>query len=205
MLDSPFVRKVAITLDFLGLPFEHSSVSVFRHFDRFQQLNPVVKAPTLICDDGTVLMDSSLIVQYAESTLPASATLWSQDQPARRAEFRAVSLAHAACDKAAQLVYEQNLRPKDFQYEPWMRRVTTQLQAAMAGLERELANHEASFTRERSHATIAAAIAWQFTQSMLADLLPAAAHPELGRLSARMEATATFRRYPPDGPGVPSD
>lgn len=36
----------------------------------------MVKAPTLVCDDGTVLMDSTLILQYAEalaglSLLPA--------------------------------------------------------------------------------------------------------------------------------------
>ncbi|MDB5739409.1 MAG: glutathione transferase domain containing protein, partial [Alphaproteobacteria bacterium] len=63
MLDSPFVRRVAVSLKVLGLPFEHQSVSVFRHFDQFAALNPVVKAPTLIADDGTVLMESTLILQ----------------------------------------------------------------------------------------------------------------------------------------------
>jgi len=58
MLDSPFVRCVAISLDVLGLPFTHESLSVFRHFDQIRDINPVVKAPTLVCDDGTVLMES---------------------------------------------------------------------------------------------------------------------------------------------------
>uniref|UniRef100_UPI0019533B88 glutathione S-transferase N-terminal domain-containing protein n=2 Tax=Pseudomonadota TaxID=1224 RepID=UPI0019533B88 len=62
MLDSPFVRRVAISLRLLGLPFEHAAVSVFRGFDEFQRINPVVKAPTLVCDDGTVLMDSTLLL-----------------------------------------------------------------------------------------------------------------------------------------------
>ena len=53
MLDSPYVRRVAISLAVLGLPFEHRSVSVFRQFDEFAQINPIVKAPTLIEDDGT--------------------------------------------------------------------------------------------------------------------------------------------------------
>ncbi len=35
MLDSPYVRRTAISLKLLGLSFEHASVSVFRHFDRF--------------------------------------------------------------------------------------------------------------------------------------------------------------------------
>ena len=71
MLDSPYVRRVAVSLQLLGLPFEHRSLSVFRQFDEFSALNPVVKAPTLIADDGTVLMDSTLILDYrrAEASL----------------------------------------------------------------------------------------------------------------------------------------
>ncbi len=74
MLDSPYVRRVAIALQLLGLPFEHRALSVFRTFDQFRAINPVVKAPTLVCDDGTVLMDSSLILDYAE-TLAAPRSL----------------------------------------------------------------------------------------------------------------------------------
>jgi glutathione S-transferase len=53
MLDSPYVRRVAISLQLLGLKFEHQSLSVFRGFDEFRLTNPVVKAPTLVCGDGT--------------------------------------------------------------------------------------------------------------------------------------------------------
>ena len=44
MLDSPYVRRVAILLQVLGLRFEHQSLSVFRGFDEFRRINPVVKA-----------------------------------------------------------------------------------------------------------------------------------------------------------------
>lgn len=67
MLDSPYVRRVAISAKCLGIPLEHASVSVFRHFEQFQQINPVVKAPTLVLDDGEVLMDSTLIIDYLEA------------------------------------------------------------------------------------------------------------------------------------------
>ena len=53
MLDSPYVRRVAVSLQLLGVPFEHQSLSVFRTFDQFRQINPVVKAPTLVTGDGT--------------------------------------------------------------------------------------------------------------------------------------------------------
>ena len=42
-------------------------MSVFRTFEQFRQINPVVKAPTLVLDDGEVLMDSTLIIDYLEA------------------------------------------------------------------------------------------------------------------------------------------
>jgi glutathione S-transferase len=203
MLDSPFVRRVAVTLELLGVPFQHEALSVFSTFAEFQRINPVVKAPTLVLGDGTVLMESSLIIAYVESLAPAQ-SLWSRDAAERARECRALGLALAACEKSAQLVYEQNLRPGEFQYEPWMNRVTGQLLAAFGELERDVSAHPARYASPRSHATIAAAIAWQFAQSLLAVVVPAAAHPALVLLCARMEREPVFMKYPPDGPGVPA-
>jgi glutathione S-transferase len=127
MLDSPYVRRVAICLEYHGLPFQHEAVSVFSTFEKFQSINPVVKAPTLVCDDGTMLMDSWLILHYVESALTGGRSLWSPDPQRLLHETRAVSLAQAAIDKSVQLVYERNLRPASAQHEPWAKRVTGQL------------------------------------------------------------------------------
>jgi len=202
MLDSPYVRRTAISLEYLGVPFEHEAVSVFSTFEKFKGINPVVKAPSLVCDDGEVLMDSSLILQYVESK--SAGSLWPRDPEERQHDFRAVGLALAACEKSVQIVYERNLRPAEKQHAPWVERVTGQLLAAYAGLEAHVRARPAAFAEPRRQASITAAVAWQFTQSMLAALVPAASHPDLVRLSARMEATPAFRKYPPDGPGVPS-
>jgi glutathione S-transferase len=203
MLDSPYVRRVAIAFEYLGVPFTHEAVSVFSTFARFKGINPVVKAPTLVCDDGEVLMDSSLILQFVEAAHGKSGVLWSRDPQLLQHEMRAVGLALAACEKAAQYIYERNLRPAEFQYEAWLARVKDQLLAACAGLEAQFVEHPALLDAAQSQATIAAAIAWQFIQSMLAQLVPAADHPQLVALSARMEQRPEFRKYPPDGPGVP--
>lgn len=203
MLDSPFVRRVAVCLEHHGIAFRHEAVSVFSTFGKFQSINPVVKAPTLVCDDGTLLMDSSLILQHIEATQTGGRTLWPSDPLQMQYEMRTVGLAQAACEKSAQLVYERNLRPAAAQHEPWAARVTGQLLAAYRGLEQEIALHPQLFRRENGHAAIAAAIAWQFTQSLLAQIVPAADYPGVAGLSARMERTAQFLKYPPAGPGVP--
>jgi len=58
MLDSPYVRRVAIALIMAKTPFIHRPISLFRHIDQFSELNPLLKAPTLLTDDGVTLMDS---------------------------------------------------------------------------------------------------------------------------------------------------
>jgi len=201
MLDSPYVRRVAISLDFLGVPFTHEAGSVFSTFEQFQRINPVVKAPTLVCDNGDVLMDSSLILQFVEATMTKD-SLWSRDAAAYQREMRCVGLALAACEKSVQMVYERNLRPKSAQHEPWMERVTGQMLAAYEALESEVSTHAAMYRSFRNQACITTAVVWQFTQSMLAAVVPAREHPAVEALAARMEATPQFLKYPPVGPGV---
>lgn len=201
MLDSPYVRRVAIAFECLGVAFEHEAVSVFSSFEKFRSINPVVKAPTLICDDGEVIMDSSLILQFVEAAKANGRSLWPADALELQHDFRAVSLALAACEKSVQTVYERNLRPATAQYEPWLSRVRGQLLSAYAGLEREVANRPGAFAG-LSHAGITAAVAWQFTQSELGSVVPVALCPSLSALSERMERLPQFSKYPPVGPGV---
>lgn len=195
MLDSPYVRRVAISLQLLGLPFEHRSLSVFRTFDQFRAINPVVKAPTLICDDGTVLMDSTLILDYAE-TLAAPKSLMPRGLAERQATLRTTGLALAACEKSVQLVYE-NLRPAEKRHEPWVTRVLGQMHAAFGELETDLARRPASGGPRRTAAgEVVTAVAWLFTERMQPDTLKDAAYPHLRELSAWAEQLPEFRAAP---------
>lgn len=200
MLDSPYVRRVAITLETLKIPFEHEAVSVFKDFEKFQSINPVVKAPTLVCDNGGVIMDSSLILQFVE--LVHKRSLWSQDALELQREFRVVSLALAAAEKCVAIYYERNLRPAVAQYEPWIERVTGQLLAAFRGLEDEI-NRYPDIFQSLGHASISAAVIWRFAHTELSVLISAEQFPALVGLSARMEALHEFLKFPPVGPGVP--
>lgn len=205
MLDSPFVRRVAISLDVLGVAFEHEAVSVFSTFERFQAINPVVKAPTLVCDDGGVPMDSALILQWVEREhFPQGSPLWSGDPRLRLLQFRAVSYASAAAEKVVQFVYEVQLRPPAAWHEPWKQRVHGQFTAAFAALETLLASEPALTSGGPGHASIWPAVIWQLTQSMIPAEVPAARHPRLAQLSRDCEASPLFRRWPPVGPGVPA-
>lgn len=197
MLDSPYVRRVAVSLKFLRLPFTHEPVSVFRHFDAFAGINPVVKAPTLVLDDGTTLMDSSLILDHLERLALSGHRLMPDDPTAHARVQRLAGLALAACEKTVQIVYEHELRPIEKRHQPWIDRVHGQLLAAYRLLDAEIGSGREWLVGPRvTQADISAAVAWRFTQSMLADMVRADGHWALTRLSERMEALPEFASTP---------
>lgn len=193
MLDSPYVRRVAVTLQLLGLPFEHHSVSVFRAFPTFQGFNPVVKAPTLVCDDGTVLMDSTLIIDYAEAL--AGRSLMPAALPQRLRALRVVGLALAACEKSVQIVYEHGVRPAEKLHAPWLERVTGQLAAAAGALEAELQRHPLT-ADPLDQAGLTTAVAWHFIQQMVPAAAPDDRYPALAAWAAQAETLPAFRAAP---------
>ncbi|WP_280156263.1 glutathione S-transferase [Piscinibacter sp. XHJ-5] len=197
MLDSPYVRRIAVSLQLLGLPFEHRSVSVFRGFDEFSRINPVVKAPTLVCDDGTVLMDSTLILQYAEGLAGVRRSLMPTGAAERQHALRVIGLALAGCEKTVQIVYEHGLRPAEKVHAPWLARITAQALAAYGALEEELARRPpAADSASIDQAGVTAAVVWHFTQSMLPQVVPAKDFPVLQAFTARAEQMAQFRAAP---------
>lgn len=204
MLDSPYVRRTAISLRLLGVPFEHRPLSVFRTYAEFASINPIVKAPSFVCDDGEVLMDSTLIIDYAEA-LAAPRSLMPKSVADRQHALRVIGLALAACEKSVQIVYERNLRPPEKQHEPWLSRICGQTRAAYAELEKEIVRNPLDASSAGiSQSGVTVAVVWQFTQAMLADVVPAADHPALHAHSRVAEALPEFIAFPPDGPGAPA-
>jgi glutathione S-transferase len=197
MLDSPYVRRVAISLQLLGVRFEHRSVSVFSTFEAFRQINPVVKAPSLVCDDGEVLMDSTLIIDYAEALAGGRRSLMPQALAERQHALRHIGLALAACEKSVAIIYEGNLRPSDKLHQPWVSRVTGQLLAAYQLLETELAAGPRAVTSAAiNQAGVTIAVAWHFTQQTIPDVVPASKYPALRAFSAAAEGLPEFLAAP---------
>ena len=119
MLDSPYVRRVAIALIMAKTPFIHRPISLFRHIDQFSELNPLLKAPTLLTDDGVALMDSSVILDYLADAYPRIAALAPSTPAEWLSALRATALALTVMEKAVQRQYERMLRPAEKQHEPW--------------------------------------------------------------------------------------
>ena len=195
MLDSPYVRRAAISLRLLGIPFKHRSLSVFRNFEEFQQINPLVKAPTLVLDDGSLLTESGLIIDWAQANSSRRALMPTDRTDYTRA-LRLVGIALAASEKSVQIVYEHK-RDADKRDKGWMTRVKGQLCAAYDKLERELEGVDGwLFGSSPSQADISIAVAWGFSQLVVADVVDASAYPNVRAFAERAEKHPDFAALP---------
>jgi glutathione S-transferase len=197
MLDSPYVRRVAIAFLRLGLPFEHRPLSLFRHIDAFRKISPMLKAPSLVADDGTVLIDSTLIIDYAVSLAPSAPRLSPSAPAAQLKALRLNGLALAVNEKAVQIHYERQLRPPEKQHQPWLERIRGQLFAGLDALEREAAAASNWLVDENLMlADITVATAFAFVQLNLSDIAPASQYDALTKFWRRAESLTEFRAAP---------
>lgn len=194
MLDSPYVRRVAIGMKVLGLEHEHRPLSVFSDFDQVQAINPAVKVPTLVTGDGQVLMDSTLILAYLEELAAHAPRI--RPGPARLHALCQTSYALAACDKTVQIVYERRLRPQEKQHQPWLDRVQLQLHGAWRQLDASLCEEAPDCL---SIAGITIAVAWSFAQQMVPDVMAASDYPAVATLTALAERQPVFLATPMAG------
>ena len=197
MLDSPFVRRVAVTAQYLGIPYQHNPLSIFKGYDEFRRINPLVKVPTLICDDGTMLVDSTLIIDYLESICTDGKSLMPGNISDKSKALQVIGVALVAMEKIAQLIYERTQRPKELQHGPWIERLTEQLQSAVEQMEAFVGDgSEWLFGSDIGQADITVAIAWRFSQHAAPRRVPAADFPALAAFSARAEALPEFIACP---------
>jgi glutathione S-transferase len=199
-MDSPFVRRVAITMQFLDIAYTHRELSIFRDFDEFRLINPMVKVPTLVLDDGRTLIDSTLIINFLESRM-AGRSLMPDDENDYVDALGHTGVALIAMEKVAQLIYETSHRPRDRQHGPWIKRLEQQLEGAAGMMEAavsEYADHGNTFLfgNTLSHADISIAVAWRFILHIERAELDPKDFPSLMRFSQRAEELPQFIACP---------
>src|SRR5882757_9260503 len=99
--DSPYTRRVAVSLGLLGFRFEHDTRSVFGDFDSMRTTNPLGRIPSLILPDGTTLIDSTAILDWLDQTVGPERALLPSGGLARHQAQQRIALATGTIDKAA--------------------------------------------------------------------------------------------------------
>ena len=191
--DSPFVRRVGVALTLYGLPFEHKPWSTFSDADKIRPYNPLTRVPTLVLDNGEVLIESHSILDYLDSLVPAERRMFPVAEPARHQALKVTALATGLAEKAVSLFYEKVLH-KEIS-EVWTKRCGTQISAVLTVLEADRAGRKSDhwFGDRIGHADVAVAAALRFIPEAHPELVSMADFPALGAHAARLEALPVFQ------------
>ncbi|MEZ5924661.1 MAG: glutathione S-transferase family protein [Hyphomicrobiaceae bacterium] len=191
--DSPFVRRVGIALRLYDMPFEHRPWSVFGEAEKIRPLNPLVRVPTFVADDATVLVDSASILDYLDYRKPEAKRLVPATEPARHKALRIMALGMGLAEKAVSLFYEQRLH--DQISAVWAERCRGQAIGVIETLETERTGTSTTYWHgERiGHADIAVAAALRFLSEAHPQLIDWRKAPALEAHCAHCEALAVFQ------------
>ena len=141
--DSPFVRRVAIAMRRYGIAYEHRPWSVFADAERIAEHNPLRRVPTLVLDDGVVLVESSVILDVLDERVGADRALIARSGPDRREALRLMALATGFADKSVSLYLEPLLRSAPS--ERWVARCREQIADTVDVLEAERARRKSTW------------------------------------------------------------
>lgn len=196
-MDSPFVRRVAISMEFLGVEYQHRELSIFRDFDEFHAISPLVKVPTVVLGNGQVLVDSTLIIDYLEKHV-AGRSLMPGNATDDRKAVQHIGVALVAMEKLASLIYETSHRPPERQHQPWRDRLRIQLKGALDLMEAAVAGRQSIWLlgSEICQADITTAVAWRFSQHIDAAQINPGDYPALSTYSRKAEALPEFLSCP---------
>jgi glutathione S-transferase len=192
MFDSPFVRRVAVSLHRLAIPFEHANWSVGADHARIREYSALGRVPTLVLDDGAALTDSSAILDYLDSAVGAERALVPCSGTPRRDAMQLVALGLGAAEKGREQVYERVFRPAEKRHEPYLERCRSQMYGALGELESWRASHPGSWItgEQLTQADITVACCWTFLVESVA--LDASPYSKLATLVARCEELPEF-------------
>jgi glutathione S-transferase len=193
--DSPFVRRVGIAMRLYEMPFEHRPWSTFGDADKIRPYNPLIRVPTLVLDDGDVLIESQVIIDYLDRLVGPERAMFPVSEPGRHRALKIAALATGLSDKAVSLFYETVLHKGKDVSALWVERCKAQIEGVLGVLEQDRAarTSEHWFGNSIGHADVAVAASLRHFNDAHPGLIDMADYPALSAHSARLEAMPVFQ------------
>src|SRR5580698_84920 len=187
MFDSPFVRRVAVSMNLLAIPFEHRNWSVGKDFELIRQFNPLGRVPALVQPDGDTMIESAAILDFLDEAAGPERALLPRSGELRREALRIIAIAVGGAEKGVTQVYESAFRPPEKRYRPWVERCHTQMHAGLAELDRLCQVRSGSWLlgNQISQADITTTCVYTFLSDALALNRAGTAYPALASVAAQ--------------------
>ena len=184
---SPFARKARIALLEKALAHE---VVVQNPWQAPIEANPLGKVPALALDDGRVVHDSGVIIEYLE-TLGAPPALIPAEPALRVLHKQVEALADGICDAVVLIVTERS-RPPAKRSDDWIARQASKIPAALDALEALLGAGDCFSRHGFGLAEIATGCALGYLDLRYPELDWRAARPALAALAQRLALRPSF-------------
>ncbi len=183
---SPFARKVRIAAIELGLidKIEFTPVTVVpgQANDEYSKIHPLKKLPVLILDNGDVIVDSYVIVEYLDE-LAGGGKLIPASGPSRWKVKSDHSLLQGMLDSMLLCRYENMVRPEPLRWRAWSDDHWNRAWKGMARFEGQV---EAMQSRPLDIAQIALACVLGYADFRFADCGWRKAYPKLDAFHQKM-------------------
>ena len=198
---SPYTRRCAIALNLMGIKHERAYFSPWQEQQAaaIAAINPLKRVPILVLDDGSHLIESGAILDYACELAGPGKALIPAAGKARRDCLQIVALATGAMDKGVNAFYEKARRPAEKVHPPWHAHLQSQVAGGLAALE-ALPQTPWLQGAAISAADVTVAVAMTFLRTTNPELVPPGRYPKLDALTARAEAMPAFQSSPLEKP-----
>jgi glutathione S-transferase len=182
--DSFPTRRVAMVLHHYGMPFVRDARSVFGDAAGIGRINPLVRIPALVLDDGEVLIETAAILDHLDEIAGARA-LVPRAGVERRRILQQAALAQGTGEKAGAVAYERHFHPPEARSAAWEGRCLGQVAAGLAALEAGLSGPWA-MGGALTHGDFAIFCTLGYLRLRLSEALPAGRFPRLEALETAM-------------------
>ena len=197
---SIFTRRVAVSLNALNMPFEVETLSAFTSPEAVRKHNPVVRIPTLVLDDGEVLVESYAILDAIDQMAGPEKCLTPPSGKARRHVMKVTAIGVGSMDKTAWAVYEGRFHPEEKIHQPWIEHNENQILGGLGYLDAlaKTAGRDGwlAGTAKLSQADITSVVLYSGVEVHRPNLGIADEYPHLAAFAERCEAMDMFRAAP---------
>jgi glutathione S-transferase len=189
---SPYVRKVRVVLAEKKLDYHFELENVWVPETKIQQLNPLGKVPCLIMEDGYVMQDSRVIVEYLDTLTPVCKLLAPNGR--ERADIKCwEALADGVLDAGVLVRLERTLRPAAQQSEEWIARQMKKVELGLAEMSERLGDANWCASNHYSLADVAVGCCLGWLSFRFPDIDWRGNHPNLGKLFDKLSERASFK------------
>ncbi|WP_394780807.1 glutathione S-transferase family protein [Undibacterium sp.] len=196
-LTSPYVRKVRIVMAEKKLDYSLILEDVWAAGTTIQQSNPLGKVPCLLMEDGLVMYDSRVIVEYLDTLTPVGKLIPANGR--ERAEVKCwEALADGIMDAAILVRLEKNQRTEALQSQAWMDRQLSKVAAGLKSMSEGLAESPFCTGNHLTLADISVACALGWLSFRFPDIDWRGDYPNLAKLFDKLSERPSFKDSVPE-------